>query len=282
MPSNKSAEISQEFSTGLRIVYDERSRAYPVSALLSPDTVAVSKRWNCYSRLDQNGIGACVGFAWANELAAEPVVIPKVTNQTGFDIYYAAQKIDEWPGENYEGTSILAGAKVVQQKGYIKEYRWAFSIDDVINTISQLGPVIFGIPWYNDMFTPKADGEVTPTGVAKGGHAFLGEEVDIERRRVWGLNQWNGENWGVKGRFYMTFENFAKVLGQGGQCLYPVSRIDPNPEPVPPSPPSPVVIPHFVRRHVVDEMSDGSKWYSDFTADPPNKASVSPYGDYKP
>ena len=34
-------------------------------------------------------------------------------------IYKQAQTLDEWPGDDYEGTSVLAGAKAVQAEGYM-------------------------------------------------------------------------------------------------------------------------------------------------------------------
>jgi hypothetical protein len=63
--------------------------------------------------LDQGKEGACVGFAWSHELAAYPVRVEVDDEFARSKIYAEAQKIDEWPGEAYHGTSVLAGAKVV-------------------------------------------------------------------------------------------------------------------------------------------------------------------------
>ncbi len=211
-----------EYSTGLRIVWDDRSRDYPVRQLFGAGGVPVSRRWPCYSRLDQ----------------ADPVSVQGVTNDLGFKIYHEAQLIDEWPGENYEGTSVLAGAKIVQRMGYMDEYRWAFGIDDVQLTLSELGPVVFGVPWYQSMFTPNAQGQLTISGVASGGHCILGDELDIEHGRIWLLNQWGGRSWGIDGRAWMAIEDWDKLLRQGGQACVPVKRSDPaGPPPIPPPEP---------------------------------------------
>lgn len=220
--------------TGLRIVFDDRSRDYPIRILLDPTAAPVSKRWPCYTRLDQDGVGACVGFAWSNELAAEPVSVKGVDNDLGFRIYREAQKVDEWPGEAYEGTSVLAGAKIVQQMGYMSEYRWAFGVQDVVDTLSQHGPVVFGVPWYGSMYTPQPDGRLTISGVASGGHAIIGDELDVPRGRIWLLNNWT-KGWGIDGRAWMPIEDWDKLLRQGGQACVPVKREDPAPAP-PPSP----------------------------------------------
>jgi hypothetical protein len=70
-------------------------------------------------------------------------------------LYWEAQKIDRWPGGAYpgaephmEGSSVLAAVKVAKRLGYIEEYRWAFGIEDVKKAISEIGPVILGVPWY--------------------------------------------------------------------------------------------------------------------------------------
>jgi len=244
-----------EYSTGLRIVWDDRSRNYPVRTLFGAGGVPTSRRWPCYSRLDQDGVGACVGFGWSNELAADPVSVQGVTNDLGFKIYHEAQLIDEWPGENYEGTSVLAGAKIVQRMGYMDEYRWAFGIDDVMLTLSELGPVVFGVPWYQSMFAVAADGRLTISGVASGGHCILGDELDIQQGRIWLLNNWT-RNWGIDGRAWMAIEDWDKLLRQGGQACVPVKRSDPaGPPPIPPPPPAPTnEIPHYESFIRYDQM----------------------------
>ncbi len=203
--------------------FDERSRAYPIRTLLAGITMPRSYTWSCSVQLDQGSIGACVGFSWAAELAARPVVVPSITNTTGLQIYYSAQQADEWPGHDYEGTSVLAGAKTAQMMGYIDEYRWAFSFDDVLLSIGYKGPAVLGIPWYEGMDWPSAGGYIRPTGALRGGHAILANGVSVRTGFVRLHNSWSS-SWGVNGDCFISFEDLRTLLEQHGEACIPVRR----------------------------------------------------------
>ena len=68
-----------------------------------------------------------------------------------YQIYNEAQHIDEWEGENYDGTSVRAGIKVLARKGYLSSYRWAFDGQTAVNHILNIAPVVIGINWYAGM-----------------------------------------------------------------------------------------------------------------------------------
>ena len=36
----------------------------------------------------------------------------------GFWLYHEAQKVDEWPGEDYDGTSVRAGLDILRKRGH--------------------------------------------------------------------------------------------------------------------------------------------------------------------
>jgi hypothetical protein len=96
------------------------------------------------------GVHNCVGFG-----------VSRLTSQLnrklydGFWLYHEAQKVDEWPGEDYEGTSVRAGLDILRKRGHcevdngitqpeaigegIKANRWARSIDDVLTTLGYSG-----------------------------------------------------------------------------------------------------------------------------------------------
>ena len=209
--------------------FDERSRAFPVRALVGPKPPR-SYTWSCGSVLDQGQQGSCVGHAWAHELIARPVVVPGIDHATAVQLYYAAQGLDDEPGgeypgasPHYEGTSVLAGAKATQNAGYITEYRWAFGLDDLILALGHAGPAVIGLDWYNDMFDPDADGLLHVTGGIAGGHAILANGVSVRKRLVRLHNSWSS-SWGVNGEAYIGFDDLAGLLKAGGEACVPLGR----------------------------------------------------------
>src|SRR4029453_6163730 len=154
--------------------FDPRSRRYPVTEGLTDQQRGLrSFGWDCPTWLNQGSEGACVGFAWAHELAASPAEVKGVTKKLARDIYKHARRVDEGPGERYSGTSVLAGAKVVKFRGYMKEYRWGFGVIDALRAIGYFGPVVVGIPWYESMRHPR------PSGVLGGTKDNPGERPGI-------------------------------------------------------------------------------------------------------
>jgi hypothetical protein len=209
------------------VQFDERSREYPVSELLTRDqTKPRGYRWRVNAWLDQGQEGACVGFSWAHELAARPVEIKGTSFELAYRIYKEAQKIDEWEGEDYEGTSVLAGAKVCQQMGYIGEYRWAFDLDDLVLAIGHLGPAIIGVPWFKGMENPGSCGYLHATGAQTGGHAILVYGVDPKNRTFLLHNSW-GRDWGNDGTCKVDYDLMQTLLNGWGEACIPITRMKP-------------------------------------------------------
>ncbi len=199
---------------------DARNASYPIRQLLEQEKRKPrSYTWPLRSWLDQGREGACVGFAWSHELAATPSRIA-MDDTTARLIYRQAQKIDQWPGEAYEGTSVLAGAKVVQGMGHMPEYRWAFSALDVIDTVGAYGPVVLGVPWYESMFAPDSEGYLRVNGSVVGGHALLCLGVNLRGEYITMHNSW-GRDWGVNGRARLTFGALDRLLREDGDACVP-------------------------------------------------------------
>jgi hypothetical protein len=209
--------------------FDPRSREYPVRALL-PAKPPRSYTWR-HVQLDQGNEGACVGFACTMEAAArpkpvfgDPVRHPPDLHQlttAARDHYRAAQRIDPWPGEAYEGTSVLAGMKVGVDRGYWDEYRWALgpgpaaAANDVILAVGYAGPVVMGTWWWSGM-----SGEyLRPTGHKLGGHAYLLTSYSKRRDAVWTPNSWGGA-----GQGWITRADLAALLADDGEAAIPVQR----------------------------------------------------------
>lgn len=226
------------------VKFDERSRAYSIAAVLTDDAIR-SYTWACDACNNQGQEGACVGFAWSHELSAKPAVTP-VGATKAREIYTTAQKLDEWAGENYEGTSVLAGVKAVQQmfrnaKGApaIAEYRWAFTLKDLVRALGYHGPAVLGINWYDGMFEPDAKGFVRRQGVVAGGHAILARGVKIVRKsdslpRAWDnvdmdnsyvllRNSW-GRGWGTLGDCKISLMDLGALLREQGEACIPSVR----------------------------------------------------------
>jgi hypothetical protein len=202
--------------------FDQRSRAFPMAAVL-PDKPQRSYTWGVPMRLDQGTEGACVGFAWAHELAARPRVHTKVMNGHARSIYIRAKYLDEWPGEDYEGTSILAGAKTSKEMNYVTEYRWCFTLSDLILTIGYVGPVVLGLNWYSEMMDTDSKGNIKIGGMIEGGHAILANGVNAKNRTITLTNSW-GRGWGKDGQCFISWSDMWTLLSEQGEACVPVGR----------------------------------------------------------
>jgi len=170
-----------------------------------------------------------VGFGWTGEALSTPVAVslgrvgPAEPNAFARDVYHRAQRIDEWAGEDYEGTSVLAGAKIMKQLGLLREYRWAFSIEDVALALSTTGPVVLGIPWYYGMYEAPG-GILENTGRLVGGHCILAHAyrkagvIFPDEPAIGLLNSW-GPDWGIGGKAWIRQSDLAELLAEGEACV---------------------------------------------------------------
>lgn len=218
-----------EFGLGRHPEFDERSRAFSIMEIVHA-RMPRSYTWRCPVNLNQGPDGMCVGFAWAQELAARPVAVQGIGYETGKAFYRRAQQLDEWEGEEptYVGTSVLAGAKAVMEAGHLKEYRWAFGESDLAVAVGYAGPAIIGVDWYDKMFSPGPDGYVRPFGSIVGGHAILVRGINVRLSRYLIHNSW-GASWGGRGGApagcaWMDRGDMHMLLSAGGDACVPVKR----------------------------------------------------------
>lgn len=229
---------------------DSRSRHYAVAAAV-PTDIRPSRSWAVDERLDQGYEGACVGFGVTHELAAYPKATPDLDYAFAMAIYNEAKRIDPWPGEDYEGTAVLAGAKAAQARGYFDEYRWCFSVEDMLRALSNEGPVVVGTNWTDSMYDPSPAGLVDPSGEVIGGHCFLIRGYQLrpdEHLRAEGVteavfrfrNSW-GPGWGRNGDGFITVSDYEKyLLPEGDQVVFMGRHKRPATEPLG----TPVTEPH--------------------------------------
>jgi len=212
-----------------QIQFDARSLDYGIRQLLEDHklTHPRSYTWGTTVITDQGSEGACVGHAVAGELAARPKEIPGITNDVAFQIYNEAKRLDPWEGENYDGTSVLAGVKAAQARGHLSQYRWAFNTDDLAISVSRHGPAILGIPWLAGMYEPTLGDDnrywINATGPVVGGHAILAVGYHVASRAFCLQNSW-GRGWGRDGRAWINHDILGVLLADMGEAVIPIKR----------------------------------------------------------
>lgn len=229
--------------------FDQKSWEHPIRSLISTTDSKVPRSrthrllvWN-----DQGEEGACVGFGCGHELASSPVNVKGVDAKFSRErIYWEAQKIDQWVGGSYpgakpqyEGTSVLAGMKVIQSLGFIESYRWAFGVKDLVLALGYVGPAVLGLAWFEGMFDTDEAGYIHPTGEIAGGHCILARAVrivwkDKKASRTWDNVDWDkswillhnswGKDWGVDGTAKVSLRDMDTLLKEDGEAAVPLNR----------------------------------------------------------
>lgn len=179
---------------------------------------------------DQGATSQCVSYAANRYLASSPVRNKPPMSMEAF--YHECQKVDEWAGTPHDGSSVRAAFKVLENLGYIGEYRWAFDVEAIIGHVLTKGPVDVGTDWTDPMFEPEKRGKfkgfvrVAPDGTydVAGGHSYLLIGVDRMRKCPDGtvgafrlINSW-GSGWGEVGRAWVGVADFARLLANDGEA----------------------------------------------------------------
>ena len=220
----KGNQVATDVRLGRVPSFDERSRKFPIRALLDRALRPRSYTWRLGIHLDQDGTPACTGFSTAHELAARPVVVQHVDAVLAMSLYMRARQLDEWPGEDYDGSSVLGAMKAAAAGGYYEEYRWAFGLDDLIMAVGHHGPAVLGVNWYTGMMSTDEEGFVSVAGRVEGGHAILCNGVSVKHEKFFLANSW-GLDWGIGGGCWVTFGAMNRLLGEDGEAAVPVKRM---------------------------------------------------------
>jgi hypothetical protein len=225
---------------GRKLSIDERDANFPMRAAIRTVStvpfVGVKRWWDNGAWLDQGATGTCVGHGWAHFVEDSPITPGGVIDP--FGIYRDACKIDEWSdndsGDLSFGTSVRAGAEVLRGRGIVLSYLWAqdrngdAGLQDVIDAVGFLGPVVVGTNWYDQMFDPVnvrypdsyyrktliiPAGDNSPVG----GHCYVLNGVDTANKFFRIKNSW-GQGWALKGRAYIQFDTMKRLLNEQGEA----------------------------------------------------------------
>lgn len=209
-----------DVKTGFVYTPDSRDLGYPMGAELETQQVAPLalpdyKFWVPQQPVDQGQTNSCVGYTCEGWQRCSPT---RTKNPTpGLVIYRRALQIDEFWGEEDNGTSLRAGVKVLEELGRVERYVWAFSAEEVRQWVLGLGPVIVGTPFTTGMRDVRAPGwYMDISGQPMGGHAYLLTGYSRTRHAFRMINSW-GLRWGDKGRAWLRYQDLDSLLrSQGG------------------------------------------------------------------
>ena len=241
---------------GRRIPTDfEHVEKYPLRALIpqiglppTPTEKSLGLPW-WWKQHDQGNRSSCVGHGESAERS--------ITNHyqrlknTGQDITYRydsnwlydeALKIDEWPGEADEGTSLRAGYDVLinghrrVQRGVtgpvviehgVTTYRWAVNVDEIRAAIFAGLAVAIGINWYRSFDAPY---QKTPGGEwwidfaqgsgILGGHCTCFFRMSDRREAFRMMNSWGAGYPPV----WVPYEVMERLFSEQGEAAVVTDR----------------------------------------------------------
>ncbi|GAB63426.1 MAG: peptidase C1 [Candidatus Jettenia sp.] len=191
--------------------------------------------------LDQGNEGACTGFGLAtvaNYLLRKRRVMPDDMSVSPRMFYEMAKRYDEWPGEDYEGSSARGAMKGWHKHGVCAETIWPYDTrqsDQHLNdervsdasrrplgayyrvnhkdlvamhtVLAEVGILYATAVVHEGWNMIDADGIIPPDDTILGGHAFA--IVAYDGRGFWIQNSW-GVNWGREGFALITYDDWLE------------------------------------------------------------------------
>jgi hypothetical protein len=203
--------------------FDPRSLGY----LAEGASQIVSVKHNAIGLpLNQGNLGSCTANALCGALNSEPNLrsINSPFTEPDAIILYERETADEgdpYPPNDPGGTG-PAVCQAAKELGWLSSYRHALGLQAALQALV-LRPVITGINWYTSFDTPDASGQVAIADGAtvRGGHEVVADEIDAEHYLVWFWNSW-GPDFGIGGRFCMSWHCWWRLLGEGGDVTVPI------------------------------------------------------------
>ena len=224
---------------------DERDLLIPIPKYDLPKKVDWSSMVTVAK--NQGPEGACVGFG----VTALKEFQEWRQYGSKFDfserwIYEMAKDHDEWPGRDYEGTSIRGAMKALAQHGICEEKHWPYlpgqkgepdekaaenaykyrieryrslviprkDIRLIMRGLHETGPLATGVAVHESWFVVGKDGVIHDPGPGAkiyGYHAILTVAYTIDEQRLKIKNSW-GTDWGAEGFGFINFDYFLRIL----------------------------------------------------------------------
>ena len=195
--------------------------------------------------LDQGQEGACTGFALAatiNKLTQDRLAADaRLSQSDGASarmLYEMARRYDEWPGEDYSGSSVRGAIRGFYHNGVCSWDDWPYRMGrrrevltveranaarqttlgayyrlrPVLNeyhaALTETGVIVCSARVHNGWRRPR-NGEIVPDDRALGGHAFA--IVGYDRRGFLIQNSW-GPGWGRNGIALWRYEDWIETV----------------------------------------------------------------------
>lgn len=190
--------------------------------------------------LDQGQEGACTGFGLAtvaNYLLLRRKVVPDPTRVSPRMFYELARRYDEWPGENYSGSSARGAMKGWHKHGVCAEIDWPYTPSEAdkkgltndrtsqalkrplgayfrVNhqdliamhtAIAEVGVLYATASVHSGWNDVGSDGIITQSATIIGGHAFA--IVAYDKEGFWIQNSW-GPKWGRRGLCHVSYDDW--------------------------------------------------------------------------
>jgi hypothetical protein len=211
---------------GRHLHHDPRSLGYPAERALQVAPVRHPAVGLPLKQADGHICGTAHALCAAlNSMPSYLSTRPPLTEADAVKIYETATAFDsfEHDGSRLEGSSGLLACKAAQRLGLIRAYHHAFGIDHALEALT-LSPVMTGFAWYTSFDSPDPESglvEIAQDSVVRGGHEVVAHAIDGRLERVWFWNSW-GREYGINGRFCMTFETWERLLDDRGDVTVPL------------------------------------------------------------
>jgi hypothetical protein len=189
--------------------------------------------------LDQGSEGACTGFGLAtvaNYLLLRRRVVPDAAPVSPRMLYEMARRYDEWPGEDYSGSSARGAMKGWQKHGVCSESDWQYKpaprlkgltrarTSDALrrplgaylrvnhrdlvamhSALAEVGILYATAGVHEGWSAVDAEGNIPWPRPLTGGHAFA--IVAYDSKGFWIQNSW-GEGWGKQGFARVSYDDW--------------------------------------------------------------------------